>query len=96
MLQKVHDGIFQIALDNRTKKTYNCASIDEIISCRAEHGDGFILAPWCGDEACEDGVKEQTGVTSRCIPLDDPDCTGKKCVCCGKEAQHMVYWAIAY
>ena len=96
MLQKVHDGIFQIALDNRTKKTYNCGSIDEIISCRAEHGDGFILAPWCGDEACEDGVKEQTGVTSRCIPLDDPDCSNKKCVCCGKDAQHMVYWAIAY
>ena len=96
MLQKVHDGIFQIALDNRTKKTYNCGSIDEIISCRAEHGDGFILAPWCGDEACEDGVKEQTGVTSRCIPLDDPDCSTKKCVCCGKEAKHMVYWAIAY
>ena len=96
LLAKVHDGIYQIALDNRTKKTYNCETIDEINACRDEHGDGFILAPWCGDEACEDGVKDACGVTSRCIPLDDPDCSGKKCVCCGKEAQHMVYWAVAY
>ena len=30
---------------------------------------GFVKAMWCGDEACEDEIKAQTGgVTSRCIP----------------------------
>ena len=29
---------------------------------------GFVKAMWCGEEACEDEIKAQTGgVTSRCI-----------------------------
>ena len=40
------------------------------LSTLAEKGDGFVRAPWCGDEACEDAVKEKTGVSSRCIPFE--------------------------
>ena len=50
---------------------------------------------WCGEEECEDKVKELTGVGSRCIPFEQetlPD----KCVCCGKPATQMVYWGKAY
>ncbi len=33
---------------------------------------GFVKAMWCGDEACEDEIKAQTGgVTSRCIPMEE-------------------------
>ena len=60
-----------------------------------EKGDGFIEAMWCGDEACEDKVKEVTGVGSRCIPLNQQHISDK-CVCCGKPAKHMVYWGRQY
>ena len=50
---------------------------------------------WCGDEACEDKVKEVTGVGSRCIPLEQEH-IDDKCVCCGKPAKCMVYWGKAY
>jgi prolyl-tRNA synthetase len=50
---------------------------------------------WCGDEACEDMVKEKTGVGSRCIPFEQENLSDK-CVCCGKPAQTMVYWGKAY
>ncbi len=94
-LQMVRDGIFQKALENREKHTYECKSIDEINAKLAENGDGFVKAMWCGDEACEDKVKELTGVGSRCIPMDGEHFSDT-CVCCGKKATHMVYWGKAY
>jgi prolyl-tRNA synthetase len=50
---------------------------------------------WCGDRACEDKIKEETGATSRCMPFEQEHITDR-CVCCGKEAKHMVYWGKAY
>jgi len=50
---------------------------------------------WCGDEACEDKVKELTGVGSRCIPFEQEEITDT-CICCGKPAKHMVLWGKAY
>ena len=52
-------------------------------------------AMWCGDEECEDKVKELTGVCSRCIPFEQEHLSDT-CVCCGKPAKHMVYWGKAY
>ena len=94
-LQAVRDGLYARALANRDAKTYECTSIDEIKEALSSKGDGLVMAMWCGDEACEDSVKEQTGVGSRCIPLDQKNISNK-CVCCGKEAKHMVCWGIAY
>ena len=94
-LQEVHDGIYQKALENRERRTYACTSLDEITKVLEEKGDGFVKAMWCGDEACEDMVKEKTGVGSRCIPFEQEQLSDK-CVCCGKPAKTMVYWGKAY
>ena len=61
----------------------------------ADKGDSFIKAMWCGDEACEDAIKAETGVGSRCIPFAQEH-LADTCVCCGKPAKHMVLWAKAY
>ena len=50
---------------------------------------------WCGDEACEDKIKELTGAKSRCIPFEQEHISDK-CVCCGKPATTMVYWGRQY
>ena len=94
-LQAVHDGMYEKALENRKNRTYVCKNMDEIQQVLAEKGDGFVEAMWCGDEACEDKVKEVTGVGSRCIPLEQKH-YADTCVCCGKPAKHMVLWAKAY
>ena len=94
-LEEVRSGIYQKALENRNNKTYKCQNLDEIKTAISEKGDGFVEAMWCGDEECEDKVKEQTGVGSRCIPLVQ-NTVGDKCVCCGKAAKHQVLWAVAY
>ena len=94
-LEAVRDGIFKKALENRENKTYSCKTTDEIIKALEEKGDGFVKAMWCGDEECEDKVKELTGVGSRCIPFEQENISDV-CVCCGKPAKKMVLWGKAY
>ncbi|MBE6813174.1 MAG: proline--tRNA ligase [Ruminococcaceae bacterium] len=95
LLNELGKAIYAKAAANMDAKTYDCKSIDEIISARAEKGEGFVRAMWCGEEACEDEVKEKTGVGSRCIPFAQENLSDV-CVCCGKPAKHMVLWAVAY
>ncbi len=57
---------------------------------------GFIRAMWCGEEACELKIKEDTTVTSRCMPFGDQEQIAQTCVCCGKPAHKLVYWGKAY
>jgi prolyl-tRNA synthetase len=59
---------------------------------------GFVYAGWCGDERCEQQVKEDTKATIRVLP--DPEFRSAKpperCVCCGEPAEHEALWAKAY
>mgnify|MGYP003300367444 CR=1 FL=1 len=56
---------------------------------------GFVKTMWCGDQACEDKIKEEAGCTSRCMPFEQKELS-HKCICCGKPAKKMVYWGKAY
>ena len=94
-LAEVRDGLYAIALENRKRHTYDCTSMEEITDALEKNGDGFVRAMWCGDEACEDKVKEVTGVGSRCIPFEQEKLSDV-CVCCGKPAKKLVYWGKAY
>ncbi len=95
LLTSVRDGMFEKALKNRENHTCTCNTPDEINTALAENGDGFVKTMWCGDEACEDKMKELCGITSRCIPFDQTP-VGDKCVCCGKPASTVLYWGKAY
>ncbi|MCI9273650.1 MAG: proline--tRNA ligase [Clostridiales bacterium] len=94
-LQMVHDGIYQKALENLREKTRVARSHEEFLDI-AKNQPGFIKAMWCGDTACEEKLKEETGgVKSRCIPFEEEH-LADTCVCCGKPAKHMVYWGKQY
>ena len=93
-LQAVHDGLYQRALENRQNRTWNALTWEEFTKTAAENS-GFIRAMWCGDEACEDRIKTETGLKSRCIPFGE-DAIGETCVCCGRPAKKLVYWGRQY
>jgi prolyl-tRNA synthetase len=57
---------------------------------------GWARAFWCGDEACEARIKEETKATNRCIPLDQEGRGDGSCIVCGQPAQEWSYWAKAY
>ena len=74
---------------------HTAATMDEMVKT-AQEETGFIKAMWCGEEGCEEEIKDKTGgVTSRCIP-EEQEKLSDVCVCCGKPAKHMVYWGKAY
>ena len=87
-------AIYEKALENRKNRTWTATTLDELKTI-ANEKSGYIRAMWCGDRECEDKLKETAGVTSRCIPFEQTTLDGK-CVCCGKEAKHMLYWGKAY
>lgn len=94
LLQKVQQGLYDKALSRRDSMTFDAKSFDEIKQT-ADTKAGFIRAMWCGDRECEDRLKEEAGITSRCIPFEQEHLSDT-CVCCGKKAKYMLYWGKAY
>jgi len=94
LLQAVRDGLYNKALERRAAMTFTAKDMEELKDI-ADNKPGFIRAMWCGDRECEDKLKEEAGVTSRCIPFEQ-ERLSDTCVCCGKPAKHMLYWGKAY
>ncbi len=94
-LKDVHEAMYQAALKNLSEKTFEATTHEQFLEIAATK-PGFIKAMWCGDSACEDRLKDETGgVKSRCIPFKE-DHLSDVCVCCGKPAKHMVFWGKQY
>ena len=94
LLDEIHNSMLEHARVHRDEHTYTAKTLDEFKEI-ADTKPGFIKAMWCGDTACEEKLKEVAGVSSRCMPFEQEEITDK-CICCGKEAKHMVYWGKAY
>ncbi|NMH67356.1 proline--tRNA ligase [Bacillus sp. RO3] len=94
LLKDIQQNLLNKARAHRDEKTTVVSTFDEFKSVVKEKG-GFVKAMWCGDRACEDKIKEETSATSRCMPFEQEQ-VADTCVCCGKEAKHLVYWAKAY
>jgi prolyl-tRNA synthetase len=75
--------------DSHIHEPKNYAELTEVVK------NGWAYAYWCESPQCEARVKEDTRATTRCIPLDQEDSSGK-CIVCGKEAKRKVYFARAY
>lgn len=94
ILELMQLEMLERARAHRDAHTYiatNMLEFEEILSEKP----GFIKAMWCGDEACENEIKERTGATSRCMPFEQEH-LADTCVCCGKSAKTMAYWGKAY
>ena len=94
LLETIQKDMYEAAKAHRDAHTYEAHNMDEFTET-VKTKPGFIKAMWCGDQACEDKIKELTTATSRCMPFHQEK-IGETCVCCGKPAKKMVYWGIAY
>ena len=93
-LQAVHDGLYAKALQNLQEHTYPAYSMEEAKQLQREKG-GFIKTMWCGELDCELKMKEEGGMSSRCMPLEQEP-LGDVCPICGKPAKKMIIWGVAY
>ena len=67
---------------------------EEAKQLQAEHG-GVIKTMWCGELDCELKMKEEAGMTSRCVPFAQEH-LADTCPICGRAAKKMIYWGVAY
>ena len=94
LLDAVQQGLYDAAKINLESHIFEARSLEEAKALQAEHG-GFIKTMWCGELDCELKMKEQAGMSSRCMPLKQEH-FADVCPICGKPAKHMIYWGIAY
>ena len=94
LLTTIQNDMYQRALAHREAHTTDVTDY-ETFKRVLDEKPGFIRAMWCGDQACEDKIKEDTAATSRCIPFEQKHISDT-CVCCGRKAKKMVYWGRAY
>ena len=94
ILEQMQSDMLERARAHRDANTHVATTYDEFKQT-VEEKPGFIKAMWCGEEACELKIKEDTSATSRCMPFEQEE-VAKTCVCCGKPAKAMVYWGKAY
>lgn len=94
ILDKIQQNMFEKCEKRGVQKTSTALNLDEFVK-NINENQGYIKAMWCGDEECENKIKELTGAHSRCIPFDE-ETISDKCVCCGKPAKHFVVWGRQY
>jgi prolyl-tRNA synthetase len=94
LLQEIQKNLLVKAREMRESKTYVVQDETEFKRVMKE-SPGFIKTMWCGDEACEERIKTETGATIRCIPFEQEQ-LGDTCPFCSKPADKMVYFAKAY
>ena len=93
-LAQMQQDMYDRALARQKAMTFDAHSFEEMKDI-ADNKPGFIRAMWCGCRECEDRLKDEVGITSRCMPFAQEK-LGENCVVCGKPAVKMVYWGKAY
>jgi prolyl-tRNA synthetase len=97
-LATIQSSMLRDALERRERHSIR-GEIDYDRFRQIMDGEGaFVYAGWCGDEACEAAVKEDTKATIRVLP--DPEFRSadapKRCLRCGKASTVEALWAKAY
>ena len=94
LLEDIQKSMYEACKQRLKEKTTIALNMEELKK-NLDENQGYVKTMWCGNRECEDKVKELTGAPSRCIPFEQEHLSDK-CVCCGKEAKHMVVWGRQY
>ncbi|MFB6310270.1 MAG: proline--tRNA ligase [Salinirussus sp.] len=71
-------------------------SREEILGTIGEHG-GYVKTGWCGDEGCEEPIKDAIAAEIVMVPLDrDAEPIHDDCAICGEPAEETAYFARTY
>ncbi|MDE7043692.1 MAG: proline--tRNA ligase, partial [Acetatifactor sp.] len=68
LLETIQGEMLERARNHRDAHTYTAADMAEFEKIFNEKA-GFVKAMWCGEQGCEDLIKEKLSVTSSCMPF---------------------------
>ena len=93
LLEDIHKNLYTRALDFRIANTFSASTLEELKVIVEEKG-GFVETYFAGTPEEEKKIREETGATPRCMPLNDT-CTGT-CFLTGKPHARKTIFAKAY
>jgi prolyl-tRNA synthetase len=93
LLAEIQTNMLQQATAFRDARLHDVTSYDELK--QVIEADGFARGWWNDSEAGEARIKEETGATHRCYPLEQPGGTGVSFFD-GQPAQKVAIFAKAY
>jgi len=93
ILDKIQKEMFDAAKKILEEKSVSVNDYEKFKS-ELEKG-GFLYASWCGQESCEEKIKDETGAEIRVIPFDGKN-QSAKCVYCGKQSTSTPIFARGY
>lgn len=88
LLVEIQKDMFERAKIRRDEMIHEASNYDELLDIAASK-PGFVKINWCGNQACEDKIKDDTAMKSRCL-IEDEKISGPCCVC-GKKAVTRLY-----
>ena len=93
LLNDIQTNLYNRALLRRDSMIYTAHNYEEFKTI-ANTKSGFIKINWCGDVACENKIKEDTGLKSRCLIANEE--VDDVCCVCGKKATTKIYFSRQY
>jgi prolyl-tRNA synthetase len=94
-LEEIHERMLEKAREDSKKRIKEEDSKERFIKAIKE-SLYIAKASWCGTPECEENIKNETGATSRFIPLENEKLISEKCIFCGKDAKINAYFAKSY
>ena len=89
LLVMIQNDMFERAKTRRDSMIYDAKTYDELKEIATTKDGGFTKTNWCGDVACENKIKDDFGIKSRCL-IEDEEVTGP-CTVCGRKAKTRLY-----
>ncbi|WP_158057786.1 proline--tRNA ligase [Halorussus halophilus] len=94
--EEVHDKLFETAEENLQENVREASGRGQILGTLGQHG-GYVKTPWCGDEDCEEVIKDEIAAEIVMVPMDrDEEPIGDDCGVCGEDAEETAYFARSY
>ncbi|WP_135851853.1 proline--tRNA ligase [Halorussus salinus] len=93
---QVYAKLYDAAKENLEENVREAYETSQILGTIGQHG-GYVKTPWCGDQACEQVIKEEIAAEIVMLPMDrDEEPIGDECGVCGDEACETAYFAKSY
>lgn len=96
ILKHIQKSMLEKAIRFQLENTHEVQKFEDFKSV-LDSKKGLIKAFWCGKQACEEKIKDETMGTIRVIPFKkDKEKAVGNCLFCGEKSDVLVYFARAY
>ena len=91
ILQNIQKSMLNKAQEFVKSSSFDAKTMEELV--KIVDNKKIAVAYHCGDETCEQIIKDETGIQTRVIIEED---TNHTCIKCGKKSAHKIYFARQY